>query len=526
MPLKNRGRSLAVFASLLSAALLIAAFPRIDWTWCVWVGLVPLLLSIAQASYRMGFLLAYACGIVFFCGVFNWSFEIPGYGIRHQAILAVYLGLYFAIFGLIFAFLANRLTVNHAYLSAPVIWTCLEYVRVNLPILALPWPLLSHSQYQHLPVIQIASFTGAYGVSFSIVLVNATLAAALHPILFGDTRDANAGKWFVDRRFRLLAGTCVLSIACMLAYGHWSLQQPLPERQVKLSVLQGNIDQEKKRDPRKHAAFIMQRYAALSEKAGREGPDLIIWPEASTPGLILKHMGLYNQLRKLIRRLDTHFLIGSSEFPKFQLLDTNSQQAGNTALFISPQGKVLGQYLKIRLLPFGEYIPFEKTIAWPRFIIDAKRNWDMPGEEAVLFELAGARFGVIICWENAFPTLFRRFVNNGAQFMINITNEGWFGESAAPYQFLAMSVFRAVENRVSLSRAANTGVSCFIDPNGRIVDRIKTRGKDIYVDGFLTRQISISDKKSFYTRYGDVFVIINMLFLLCFLFLALKNSRG
>lgn len=525
MPKKIVGAAAAALAPLLSAALLVCAFPRIDLSGCVWVGLVPLLVSIAGRSLKRGFFLAYACGIFFFTGVFSWGFEIPGYHVRHHAILAVYLAVYFGVFGWTFALFSRRLRLSHGYLCAPLIWVCLEYARSNLSILSLPWPLLSHAQYLHPPIIQIADLTGAYGVSFLIVLVNATIAAFLHPLIHRYRNPSNPGVPIKKKEYALIAGIALFSIASSLAYGYWSLSLSLPEKKVNLAVVQGNIDREKKRNPRKHAAAIMQRYTELSERAAQDGPDLIIWPEAATPGLVLKHMGLYTQLRKLIVDQGTHFLVGSSEFPKYQPITGERPQAGNTALYFSPQGKVLGQYLKIRLLPFGEYIPFEKTVAWPKFIIDTNKNWDLPGKDVVLFELNGSRFGVVICWENAFAGLFRQFVKNGAQFMVNITNEGWFGESAAPYQFLSMSVFRAVENQIALARASNNGVSCFIDPRGRIIDRVQNHGKDIYVDGYLTRQISVSPKQSFYTRVGDLFVAVDALFVLFFAVLACKPKK-
>ena len=163
--------------------------------------------------------------------------------------------------------------------------------------------------------------------------------------------------------------------------GHWNG----PFRKKKLSWLYCKVISvwKKKRHPHKHAAFIMQRYAELSKKAAQDNPELIVWPEAATPGLVLKHAGLFGQLRKLIRDQGTFFLIGSSEFPKFNKEKKRERRPGNTALYFSPKGKVLGQYLKIRLLPFGEYIPFEKTFPWPSFIyVDTTKNWEIPGDEA------------------------------------------------------------------------------------------------------------------------------------------------
>jgi apolipoprotein N-acyltransferase len=500
-------------APVLSGALLVLAFPRHDLTWLVWVGLVPLFLAISGRSPKFGFFISYVCGIVFYAGVFAWAFEIPGYRVHHHAILAICFGAFFAVFGLVFNSIAKRWALTTAYLTAPFVWVSIEYLKCNLFFLALPWPLLAHSQYQHPLIIQFASITGAYGVSFLIVMINSALAIILLPLVCRQKNNGFAQNQLVSNTGRnTVIGLAALLSALAILYGDATLERPLSEKTIKLSVLQGNIDQEMKRNPRKHAAPIMQRYVELTRQAAEAQPDLIVWPEASTPGLVLKHLGLHSQLRRLIREVKTHLLVGSSEFPKFDKALQKRGKAGNTALFFSPEGKVLAQHLKTRLLPFGEYIPYEDTFPWPEFIVpNQNQNWEIPGREYTLFELDTARFGVIICWENAFPALVRQFVKEGANLMINITNEGWFGDSAAPYQFLAMSVFRSVENRVSMARAANTGISCFIDPYGRVTDRVWSNNKDIYVSGYLTRDIILSEKKTFYTRYGDVFTYLSIL---------------
>lgn len=500
-------------APVLSGVLLVFPFPRYDVSWLVWVGLVPLFFAISGRNPKFGFFMSYACGIVFYSGVFSWAFDIPGYRVHHQAILAICFGAYFAIFGLVFNSISRRWALTTAYLTAPFVWVCVEYLKCNLFFLALPWPLLAHSQYQHPLIIQFASITGAYGVSFLIVLVNSALAVILLPLVCRQKNNDFAQNQFISNTGRnAVIGFVAFLTAFALFYGDAALKKPLSEKSIKLSVLQGNIDQEKKRNPRKHAGFIMQQYVELTQQVSKDRPDLIVWPEAATPGLVLKHLGLRRQLRSLIHDVGTYFLVGSSEFPKFDKALKKHRKTGNTALFFSPEGKVLAQHLKIRLLPFGEYIPYEHTFPWPKFIVpNQNQNWEIPGREYTLFELDAARFGVIICWENAFPGLFRQFVKDGANLMINITNEGWFGESAAPYQFLAMCVFRAVENRVSIARAANTGISCFIDPYGRVTDRVWSNNKDIYVSGYLTREIKLSEEKTFYTMYGDVFAYLSIL---------------
>jgi len=473
---------------------------------------VPLLISLCGKSPKYGFFLSFVCGIIFFAGVFNWVFEIPGYKFLHHAVLIPYMGLYFGFFGLAFGFISKRWTVTSALLAAPFVWVSLEYIRSNMSFLSLPWALMGHSQHHYPLIIQCASITGAYGISFLVVTLNSALAATI--LAFFCPLERYRLPAIASPSKRAAISMVILTAALTgltLFYGHMTLSRPSVGKEIRVSVLQGNIDREMKANPRKHARFIMQKYADLTKEAAQDGPALIVWPEAATPGLVLLNKALRNRIRSLIRGIKTHFLIGSSEFPKFTKVRSDLAGSGNTALFFSPEGKVLGQYLKIHLVPFGEYIPYDGVIPWPDFIVpEEKKAFDIPGKEFTVFALDGAKFGVLICWEIVFPKLFRQFVKNGANFMLNITNEGWFGETAAPYQLAAVSVFRAVENRVSLVRAANTGISCFIDPFGRITGRVTNNNRDIFIEGYLTQEISLSNERTFYTRYGDIFVYITL----------------
>jgi len=216
----------------------------------------------------------------------------------------------------------------------------------------------------------------------------------------------------------------------------------------------------------------------------------------------------------LISEIKTPFLIGSSEYPKFiKDRPLRPEDVGNTALYFSPQGRFLGQYLKIHLVPFGESIPYESFISWPSFIVpEDKKTFEISGKEYTLFGLGDYKFGAVICWEVVFPQLFRQFVKSGANFMINLTNEGWFGDSAAPYQMAAIVAIRAAENRVPVARAANTGISCFIDAFGRITGMVKDNtNKPTYVEGYLTMPIRPSKDKTFYTRHGDIFAYLSVI---------------
>jgi len=494
-----------LIASLLSGTLLFLAFPQYDFWWLAWFGFQPLFLVLYRESAKLSFLWSYVCGIVFFTGIFNWVLEVPGYNLLHHAILIPYLGIYFGVFGWIFSYLKNRLNPTAAFVSAPFLWILLEYVRSHVSFLALPWALLAHSQYQIPPVIQIASFTGAYGVSFLIVAANSALCLAVLPRLSFIKNFRIYNYALPSKRVRstiILAASLVLIFA--LLFGHLRISNLSPGRHIKVAVVQGNINREQKRDIKKNARFIMQQHRELTLKASRYEPELIVWPEASTPGYLFNNSILMRQMTELVKKTGTHFLVGSSEHAKFTGDPKDKTKTGNSALYFSPTGKILAQYLKIHLVPFGEYLPYQETIAWPEFIVPRNKYFEIPGKEYTLFDISESQFGVIICWEIVFSELFRTFVRNGADFMLNITNEGWFGAEAL-YQMVAISVFRAVENGVAIARAANTGVSCFIDPVGRITGRVSNGGQDIFVEGFLTQEMRISKTRTFYTFFGDLF---------------------
>jgi apolipoprotein N-acyltransferase len=504
------------FAPVLSGALLISAFPPYDLSWCVWVGLCPLIIAIYGRGPTMGFLMSFACGFIFFAGIYDWIFEAPGYSHIHHAIASTYLAPYVGLFGLAFSAISRRSGFLYAGIAAPFVWVCLEYVRSNLGFLAVPFPTLAHSQFQHLSLIQLSSYTGAYGISFMIVSVNCALAATILALASGFKRV----KWEAG-------GLLLLSLsltALALIYGNAVLQRPMGDQKIRVSVVQGNIGREMKRDPKRYAHFIITRYRNLTERVMGAGSSLIVWPEAATPGFVLKNLSLMKQVVDIVRGANTHVVLGSAEFPKFSNEPLSPGRFGNTALFFSPEGKVLGQYLKMKLIPFGEYLPYEDVIPWPRFIVpENKKGYEIPGKEYTLFELEGKRFGVVICSEGAFPDFFRKFVKRGAEFMVNITNEGWFGETAL-YQKVAASVFRAVENRISLVRATNTGISCFIDPLGNITGRIKKGRKQTLIKGYLTQDVLISKERTFYTTYGNIFVYA--CFLMTLLLIALSLSRA
>jgi apolipoprotein N-acyltransferase len=406
-------------------------------------------------------------------------------------------------------------------LAAPFIWIALEFARSNMSFIALPWGLLAHSQYQTPIVIQIASLAGVYGVSFLMVAVNCAVAACVYALFL----YRNKKNVWTKGRLALISGTATLFLFSLL-YGNLLSSKPFSGEPLKLALIQGNIDQSQKWDP-KNAGVIMRTYAELSLEVSKHKPDLIVWPETATPRAISMDPGVYREVKRIVNLTGTNLLLGSSQPQKFKKPGSKNFKYYNSAFLItpgSPKSKPQ-RYDKIRLFPFGEYLPYRDSIPWASISVPDVSSY-VAGTEFKLFELPPHRFGVTICWENMFPDLFRQFVKNGAQFMVNLTNEAWFGKTEAPYQFLSMSVFRAVENRIFVVRCTNTGISCFIDPNGRVYDRVEgLNGEDTFIRGFKVASIVPQNSKTLYTRYGDWLIWVSMPVLLVIMGIAVIGKK-
>jgi apolipoprotein N-acyltransferase len=495
---------LRLFLPLASALLLILAFPPFEAAYLAWFGLAPLLAAVRLSRPAAAWALAYAGGIGFFMGVFSWINVIPGFTLTDYIVLGLYLGSYWGWFGL-FLIVLTRRGGWPPVLAAPVLWVSLEYLRSHAGFLALPWALLGQSQYQVLPIIQMAAFTGVYGVSFVIVLVNGLLSeivlAAVAAIRGQPGQDGP--------RLALYTLAVLAVVSVFLVYGFGVLSRAPAADGVKVCVIQGNIPQDVKwRD--EYRTMILEKYGRLSaQAAGADHPGLMVWPETAVPGPFLQDIGATRTVQQLARRLRTPLVLGSAQRPKMGDRDYVLSHRYNSVFYLSPAGSIQGVYHKMHLLPFAEYLPYRESWPWPARL--AARAGDfIPGENYTIFELNGVKFGVVICWENIFPDLVRQFVARGAEFMVNVTNEAWFGDTAAPQQFVMMSVFRAVENRVAVARAANTGISCVIDPLGRIAGRVASGGKCLFVDGFLTLTLPRGWPASFYTRHGESFAVANL----------------
>ena len=509
--------------SIFSSFLLVSLFPDWDMGVLAWIAIVPLLLVVSSRNRIEGFLPAYLCGILFFLGTFDWIRNISNYGWDHHAILALYLGAYFGLFGLGVSHISNRLGQSKALWAAPFLWVMLEYIRSNFFFLALPWELIAHSQYRYPAVMQLAALFGTYSISFLIVLVNAGIACLVLVLLsLFQARRSHRNYGVASKKWALaLVFSAVLCTALSLGYGHRAISKTITGTPIDVAMVQGNIEQRKKWDP-KYAGEIIQIYEDLTLKAGLNLPELIIWPETATPGSISLNPEILNELNQIVLKTGTPLVFGSAQHQKFMKAEQERPHLVNSAFLMIPENKKsdLQQYDKIRLLPFAEYLPQKKIIPWKWINVSSLSEYDS-GQKSVVFELSPYRFGVTICWENIFPDFFRQFVKRGAQFVISITNEARVGKTAAPHQLLAISVFRAVENGIFIIRCANTGVSCIIDPHGRIIKRLQDEnGQDLFVRGILNGTIIPTESKTFYTRNGDLVPILAIAVSLVFIFIA------
>jgi apolipoprotein N-acyltransferase len=352
----------------------------------------------------------------------------------------------------------------------------LEFLRTSL-LTGFPWNLLGYSQHRNLPLIQVAAVTGVYGVSFMVMAVNAALARAVL-------------TWESWSRLLAPLATAGLLLAGAVGYGWLWSPSDAENPAMRVALVQGNIDQGVKWDPAWQDQTLTI-YGELTREAARQRPQLIVWPEAAVP-FFLREDPRQALVQEMARAAGAYLLVGAP--------DWRAGQPRNTVFLIGPEGRMLRLYDKRHLVPFGEYVPLRQLLFFVNPLAGGAIGTFAPGREATVFSTPSGRFGVVICYEVIFPNEVREFFLGGADFLVNITNDAWFGRSAAPAQHLAMAAFRAVENRAYLIRAANTGISAIVAPDGRIV-----QASGLFTPAVLSGAIIPRAGESFYMRYGDLF---------------------
>ena len=474
-----------------------------------WCGMAPLFFALEGRSRAQRFLLGYLCGVVFWWATIFWLVHVTFIG---TAVLILYLALYFGIFGVLLP--VRNPKPAFTFLLVPSAWVILEYVRSHL-LTGFPWALLGYSQYLNLPVIQIADVTGVWGVSFLVMMGNAALYSVI------GYRLAASGERLAQRGIRNQGVATLLCILLAVLYGYHKLNRmphaknPTP---LKISVIQGNIPQDFKWTPQ-YNDFIIKQYLTLTKKASVGIPDLILWPEAALPVVPEEEPAYYEMAVKSAQETRCNLLFGA--------VTKRDSLYYNSAILISPQGSMRARYDKIHLVPFGEYIPLRNTLPFLQTFVPigdmtAGKEYTVFTPSLKLKTLNPVHFSVLICFEDLFPELSRQFVKKGADFLVNITNDAWYKKGPASMQHLQASVFRAVENRVQVVRAANTGISAFIDPSGKIISKVCDKGgRMIFVEGYDTQVIALTHNvPTAYNRFGDACIV------LCALAIAGGITRG
>jgi apolipoprotein N-acyltransferase len=374
------------------------------------------------------------------------------------------------------------------WLFAPFFWTALEYLRTYL-FTGLPWGVLGATQHRFIPLIQISSITGVYGVSFLIVLVNAALYDCI-----------------IERGRRCAASvvTACVVVALCLVYGAMKLAEGAPgAKTVRVAMVQGNVPQEEKFGEG-FQREIVRRFYDLTASVAREKPDLIVWPETSVPGYYMYDQMLKSSLASLQKETLTPLLFGSAHAAALG----GCTEYYNSAFLLDSNGAPVERYDKIHLVLFGEIIPCKRFLPFLKRFVPFEEDFS-PGETSTVFSIPKGRFAVLICFEDIFPDLAREAVRRGALFLVNITNDAWFGRSSQPYQHVAYAVFRCVENGVPMVRATNSGLSCYVDRYGRVYRVLRDgAGNEICVQGTAADNVDISDSQTLYTKWGNAFAIL------------------
>jgi apolipoprotein N-acyltransferase len=511
--------------ALLSAFLLNLPFPIAGplppWRAAFgWIALAPLLYTLlsannaAQGKYlRRSAITGYLCGIFWYilnCYWIDRTMNLYGHvpALGAAGILVLYslvLGLYFGLFGLVLAFLRRASGgVALPLLVAPFAWVGIELAASR--ITSVPWDQFGYSQVDNFLLTRLAPWTGVYGISFLLVAVNALIASA-------------ALTKSLHLRVRIGVGAVLL--ATLLQLGSWMQPKPAPT-QATAVLLQENFDVNTNNDwvgdewDRNITRFLRQSedlgvswYAGMPDASkplhhelypnGEPPISLIAWPEAPSP-FTEGDPRFQAAMRTLAAQTRAAIVVGN---PTSEAgVDEQGRRVDhdyNSASFISPEGEIVGRYNKIHLVPFGEYVPYRNLFFFAHHLTNQVGDFSR-GTTRNVFRVNGHAYGVFICYESIFADEIREFAKNGADVFVNISDDGWYGDTSAPWQHLNMARMRAIENRRWILRDTNSGVTASIDPYGRVV---KSAPRHVFTS--LAVQYGFRSDRTFYTLHGDVF---------------------
>ena len=482
----RQSRSTAYTCAALSGVLLALSFPSVGHPGAAWVALTPLLVVLhGIRSPGLAFGLGLTTGAIHFAGTLPWltqvMIEFGGFplpvGVAINGLLVAYLALFPAAFAVMVVVLCARLGA-WGLLGAAPIWLTTELGRLWL-LGGFPWELLGYSQTPVLPVAQLASVFGVHGVTLLVVFINSAVALAL-----------------VGPRVHRRAVSAVAAgvLGMVVLFGMWRLTDNRLVRDgtpLRVGLVQGNILQNDKWNPAMRST-ILNRYLDLSRQSVAAGARLIVWPEAATP-FSFEDDPDGEAVRQLARTTGAHLLFGS-----VQRRYAPVPQTFNAAFVLQPDGETAAVYRKIHLVPFGEYVPFRSLLFFASPLVEAVAPFS-PGTGPVTLPIGGHLISTAICYEIIYPALARSFVRQGSELLTTITNDAWYGRTAAPHQHFQQATMRAIEQGRYLVRAANTGISGVVDPYGRVLAR-----SALFETMTMTEEVRLLRGLTLYGRMGDL----------------------
>ena len=529
------------FAAALTGALATLSLPPFNQAWACWLALTPLLAAIwfsGNPARRRGvrdLLLGYLAGVVFFWSAFFWlrTVTVPG-----TILVGLYMAVYFALWSWIAGLVRPRApqplpergphtwpppqpgddspearspwlnswrNLGLAFVLAAA-WTALEWIRGWL-FSGWGWNGLGVGLHAILPIIQIAEYTGVAGLSFVVVFANIIALATVRRFIAETKVQKRRPHYDFTITMAAIVGLC--------AFGIRKLQERPETKPLRVAAVQANVPREEKFSQQFQGKTFYQ-FARLTRLAlaAKPPPELILWPESSMPGPVLQDESNFRFVMNVAGSMKSDLLLGT--------IDEDEKGAYNAALLV-PGGAGKPQlYRKLHLVPFGEYVPGRHTIPFiARIVGDQVPDDFVRGKEAVVFRLTNQTLvAPLICFEDTLGELTRQFVLRGAVLLANVTNDGWFLRSAASEQHLANAIFRCVETRRPLVRAANTGVTCFVNANGRVTQVLRGPKGSTFTEGVLSGvvDIPVAPPMTFYTRHGELFAQlcggVTLLFLL------------
>ena len=480
-----------VFFLVIFAILLSLTFFPLGLGFLSFVALVPLFKAILHdaiagregrlKALKRGFFMGWLGGAMFFGITFYWIPLLPSENVTVPLIMfpaylvmVAYLAVYLGLFGALLRLTYVQITRKVVFL-APFLWLVVELLRAR-GALGFPWASLGYSLWQYPSLIQVASVGSVYAVSLVLVVINSLLY------------DGIARKI----RFVIAIPSALGILILIVVSGQVALRASPPARELTVGLVQPNMASGMKWDPRfrKHNLDVLLE---LTEKIASQKPDIIVWPETAAPFHLRYEPEYMNLLTRTVDNLGVPLLLG---FPDAIPLKDDELVYYNSAGLMLPGLGIVKKYDKIHLVPFGERIPYDNVFPFLKKVELGQANFGT-GEERTVFRLNDERFSVLVCFESIFPELVRSFKVEGADFIVNITNDEWFGRSAAPYQHAYMAVFRAVETRSSVARCANTGISMLIDPWGRV-----TLKSGLFTREALVGSIKLVSIQTFFTKHG------------------------